>query len=102
MSIISIKKMTYGGKSMTVLKNILLSVVKYFDNEGNEVIEENNKSILDLVEDAKCEWLAAKEYFETVSDPDLIDYAILSIEATEKRYNYLLKQVKQMEAKEIK
>ncbi|SET04234.1 DUF2508 family protein [Anaerobranca gottschalkii] len=83
------------------IKNLLIKIKNYFENE-QPIILEQSKSIMELVEEAKKEWLAAKEYFENVSDPDLIDYAIHSIEATEKRYNYLLKKVKQMNLEEIK
>lgn len=83
------------------ITNILIKIKNYFENE-QPIISEQSKSIMELVEEAKREWLAAKEYFENVSDPDLIDYAIHSIEATEKRYNYLLKKVKQMNLEEIK
>jgi hypothetical protein len=37
------------------------------------------------------EWIEAKEYFNEVSDPDLVDYAIYLLNSTEKRYTYLLK-----------
>lgn len=47
-------------------------------------------SFLDLVEQARQDWLAAKSYFETVSEPELVDHAIYLIEAAETRYMYLL------------
>jgi hypothetical protein len=40
------------------------------------------------------EWLAAKNYFETVSDPDLVDHAIYLLGAAERKYMYLLKRAK--------
>lgn len=43
---------------------------------------------------AKKEWENAKNIFENVSNPDLVDYAIYNIDAAEKRYMYLLKQMK--------
>ncbi len=47
-----------------------------------------------LVE-AHSEWLAARDYFEEVTDPDLVDYAILSVQAAEKRYVYLWKRMRE-------
>lgn len=44
------------------------------------------------VEQARAEWLAAKTYFDNVTDPDLVDHAIYSIEASERKYMYLLKR----------
>ncbi len=47
---------------------------------------------------AKREWENAKNIFENVSNPDLVDYAIYNIDAAEKRYMYLLKQMKNYSA----
>lgn len=52
-------------------------------------------SLTDEVEQARIEWQLARRYFETVTDPDLIDYAIYNLKAAERRYSYLLKQVRQ-------
>lgn len=48
-----------------------------------------------LVEEARQEWKSAREYFNTVTDPDLIDHAIYALEAAEKRYVYLLKKIRE-------
>lgn len=46
------------------------------------------------IENAKKEWEDAKNIFENVSQPDLVDYAIYKVEAAEQKYIYLLKQFK--------
>lgn len=51
--------------------------------------------LLQAVEQAHREWEAAKLFFETVSDPDLVDYAIHQIQAAQKRYTYLLRRAKE-------
>ena len=51
-------------------------------------------SLVELVGQAKEQWQQAMTYFENVSDPELVDYAINNLEAAEKRYNYLLKQLR--------
>ncbi len=43
---------------------------------------------------AREDWLAARNYFEMVSDPDLVDHAIYLLEAAERKYMYLLKRAK--------
>lgn len=43
---------------------------------------------------AREEWLAAKNHFEMVCDPDLVDHAIYMLEASERKYMYLLKRAK--------
>ncbi len=49
----------------------------------------------DLLEDARREWRYAKLYFNCVTDPDLIDHAVLYMGAAEKKYIYLLKQARE-------
>lgn len=46
------------------------------------------------IREARKEWNSAKKYFNSVTDPDLIDYAIYLIEAAEAKYSFLLKQKK--------
>lgn len=46
------------------------------------------------VEEARREWLAARTYFENVTDPDLVDHAIAVLAAAEKKYMVLLKHAR--------
>lgn len=46
------------------------------------------------VEAAKADWVAARQYFDTVTDPDLIDFAVYNMEAAQRRYTYLLKRAR--------
>lgn len=48
----------------------------------------------DVVEQARQEWLSAQSYYNTVSDQDLVDYAVFRMQAAEKKYIYLLKQAR--------
>lgn len=45
---------------------------------------------------ALLEWKDAAKFFESASDPDLIDVAIFDMEAAKRRYLYLLKQLRGM------
>ena len=40
-------------------------------------------------------WQDAQKYFDSVSDPDLVDVAIYDMEAARMRYMYMLKCIKQ-------
>jgi hypothetical protein len=60
--------------------------------QSEEVNDEH--ALLESVRGAYQEWNNAQRYFENVTDPDLVDYAIYQIEASKLRYNYLLKQAK--------
>jgi hypothetical protein len=48
------------------------------------------------LERAQQEWKYARLYFDSVTDPDLIDHAIYNLEASEKKYTYLLKQAREI------
>lgn len=56
--------------------------------------ESNLEEELEL---AKEDWKQARNYFNLVADPELVEYAIYLLEATEKRYDYLLKKKKKSE-----
>lgn len=53
-----------------------------------------------LIERARLDWLAAQSEFNTVTDPELVDHAIYSIQAAERRYVYLLRLAAQMRQEE--
>lgn len=57
--------------------------------------KDENKEFVNLVNNAQHEWRTAEQFFENVSDPDLIDYAIYKVEAAKSRYRYLLKKAKE-------
>ncbi|AGB40071.1 Protein of unknown function (DUF2508) [Halobacteroides halobius DSM 5150] len=44
--------------------------------------------------EAQEEFNKARKYFDSVSDPDLIDHAIYRLKAAESKYTYLLKKKK--------
>lgn len=55
---------------------------------------EEQRDIIKSIEEAKEELERARQYFELVSDPSLVDYAIYMEQAAESRYSYLLAQAK--------
>lgn len=46
------------------------------------------------IEEAKRHWQYAHVYFNTVTEPELVDHAIHMMHAAEVRYGYMLKQLK--------
>ncbi|MBC2582852.1 YaaL family protein [Clostridium sp. DJ247] len=52
------------------------------------------KRLLNAVEKAREELNIAREYFNTVDDPRLVDYAIYTEEAAKAKYMYLLNEAK--------
>jgi len=53
------------------------------------------ESLADSVQQARREWLSARAFFDSVSEPDLVDQAIYMVEAAERKYMYLLRKVRQ-------
>lgn len=49
---------------------------------------------IDLVDQARREWHAARTLFENVTDPELIDHAIHRMTAAERRYMFLIKEAR--------
>jgi ABC-type nitrate/sulfonate/bicarbonate transport system substrate-binding protein len=48
-----------------------------------------------LIDEAKKDWQEARAYFNTVTEPELVDHAIYTLGAAEKRYVYLLKKARE-------
>ncbi len=50
-----------------------------------------------IIGQAKQEWIDAQNYFSQAIEPELVDHAILSVQAAERKYMYWLKQFKNLE-----
>jgi len=61
----------------------------------------DRQGFYEAVNQARTEWQNARQLFNDVSDPELVDYAIYREEAARRRYMYLLKQAKLEAAKDI-
>lgn len=55
---------------------------------------EEQRQIIKSIEEAKEELSRARQYFELVSNPNLVDYAIYMEQAAKSRYSYLLAEAK--------
>ena len=55
---------------------------------------EDQKRLLNAVDKAREDLNVARQYFNTVNDPRLIDYAIYMEEAAKAKYMYLLNEAK--------
>ncbi|MEW5935226.1 MAG: YaaL family protein [Bacillota bacterium] len=74
----------------------LRSLFRTGGRDGSSVNEPAGDPPVDeLVWQAQRELEAAQAYFESVSDPDLVDHACYLLEAAQKRYSYLLRLARQ-------
>ena len=67
---------------------------RFFPSDEQE-FERRQEDYFQVVEQARREWQEAKQRFEEVSDPDMVDHAVYAIEAAERRYIYLLKKARE-------
>jgi acetoin utilization deacetylase AcuC-like enzyme len=63
--------------------------------EEKKIIKEHDKDLDEEIERARQQWIEAHNYFESVSDPELIDHASYLIQAAETKYMYLLNKAKE-------
>jgi uncharacterized protein (UPF0210 family) len=76
-------------------KELFNKIVNYLNGENNFSQKPTQEKDWKLIEEAKKDWKDAREYFNTVTEPELIDHAIYTLEAAEKRYVYLLKKARE-------
>lgn len=76
--------------------NVSRSWLSRLGSSTKEVVtdQDRHQELLAAVEQAKNEWHAASNYFDAISEPELVDYAVLTLGAAERKYMYLLEQVK--------
>lgn len=79
---------------MSSISNKELSLKNILDNFKIQKSTNAKDDLYTNLQNAKKEWEEAKNIFENVSEPDLVDYAIYNVEAAEQKYVYLLRQIK--------
>lgn len=70
-----------------------LAIVEYLSNKIKYTDEQ--KELIKAIDEAKEEMEKAAYYFEQVSTPELVDYAIYMEQAAKSRFIYLLKEAKE-------
>jgi hypothetical protein len=58
-------------------------------------LNELKTQMIENLRQAHEEWQDNEKFFQSVSDPDLVDYAIYETEASKLKYIYLLKKIKE-------
>lgn len=54
-----------------------------------------------IVQQAGLELRQAYQVLSEVEDPDMVDYAVFTVQAAEKRYGYLVRKLKEQEKKAV-
>ncbi|MDR5658885.1 DUF2508 family protein [Serpentinicella sp. ANB-PHB4] len=79
-------------KSFLGITDMFESVYSKFGQFNNENEEQE---MVEIIKNAHDEWKNAEQFFQSVTDPDLIDHAIYKVEAAKTRYMYLMKKAKE-------
>jgi transcription initiation factor TFIIIB Brf1 subunit/transcription initiation factor TFIIB len=93
-------KMVKISKEVVALKRE--DIARFFSELSSFLLEEQDDtvkpqefSLSDEVKKAHEELLTAEKYFQCVTDPDLVDHAIYTMEAARKKFIYLLKKARE-------
>ncbi len=70
-------------------------VLGNFTGSRQHNIQWQQLTMPEVIEQARLEWQDAQDYYNTVTEEDLIDHAAYRIRAAEKRYMYLMKKARQ-------
>lgn len=84
---------------MQTTTGLISWVKKLYDNfrpflEEKEIVAEKDLTLVDEVREAQRQWQEARDYFNSVSEPELVDHAAYMIEAARVKYMYLLGKAK--------
>ncbi|MFW6022629.1 MAG: DUF2508 family protein [Halanaerobiaceae bacterium] len=63
--------------------------------EEKGIVKEQELEMEDYLSKARHEWIEAQNYFDNVSEPELVDHASYLLRAAESKYTYLLKKYKE-------
>jgi len=77
------------------IKAIISKLAARFLTDHDEVIKTSEIQLAEEVRNAHLDWIQSQKYFESVSDPDLVDHAIFMEEAARRKYMYLLKKARE-------
>lgn len=74
--------------TVALKEQVLTQIRKFFAPPEPEV---KAPTLAEAIAEAHREWELAKRYFETVSEPELVEHAAYLIKATERRYMFLVR-----------
>jgi hypothetical protein len=74
-------------------------VIKFKDLMKKSKLTKSKKNLIKAIDEAREELILAQNYFDSVKEPNLIDYAIYREQAARLKYIYLLNQAKKLKIK---
>lgn len=86
-------------KDKNYYRDKIVKIAKYISSISDhfkKVETSEEDEILNGLRKAQQEWKMKEEYFDSVTDPDLIDHAIYELKASKIKYIYFLKRAKEI------
>jgi hypothetical protein len=83
----------WGTKMQGLVEKVDSLLVQGANHKQVEADEEG--MLKSAIEKARRELIAAQSFFECVSEPDMVDHAIYSLQAAERKYAYLIKYARE-------
>lgn len=76
----------------------ILSRLRFKPPESGEFTFSAESEYTDETLKALEEWHAAESYFNSIDDPDLVEYALYEMEAARRKYEYLMRKLRNGDA----
>jgi hypothetical protein len=81
-----------------MLQNLIDSLKSFYEKRDEQPFVSAEQEYESEAARALEEWRAAESYFNSISDPDLIEYALYEVEAARRKYEYLLRKIRSGDA----
>jgi len=81
-------------KCEDIIRRISEISSRFFLDSDDALVEIPKICIEDEIKKAHQDWIKAQNYFQSVSEPELVDHAIFNEEAARRKYMYLLKKAR--------
>ncbi len=75
----------------------LIAIQRWFVLD-HDVIPAEKYSLEQMAQEACAELKQAHELLNWVTEPDMVEYAVYTLKAAEKRYDYMIKKIREQEA----
>jgi hypothetical protein len=84
-----------GGFKMLHWRVIREEIFEFFRRFKSIPKDSEENYLLRLLEEAKQDWSVSRSHFNDMTEEEMIDHAIYTMDAAEQRFSYLLKKAKE-------
>ena len=81
-----------------MLQNLIDNLKSFYAKREEPEFVSAEQEYVDEAARALEQWRAAENYFNSITDPDLVEYALYEVEAARRKYEYLLRKIRSGDA----